>query len=439
MDIIMPQLGETVTEGTVTIWHKKPGDTVGPDETLFEVATDKVDTEVPAPARGVLTEVLVGEGETVVVGTKLAVLRVDGESDAPARPDANGIAPATEAAAAPRARGQSVASPRAGGDMPPLSPVVRRLLAEHGLDAAGIPGTGRNGRIKPGDVRAFLAAGGKSAVAPTADDAGPTEEETELEMEAAELAVTPPAPTETPSEPAADRTVIPFNKMRMRTAAHMVRSKTTSPHVLQAVEVDFEGVARARAKLGAAWKNREGFPLTWLPFIARAVCRAIRDFPNVNASIEGESLVVWRNVHLAIAIDLDFDGLVAPVIRDAQDRSVTELARAIFHLARRAREDALLPDDFSGGTYTISNSGAFGTLITAPIINQPQVAILSTDGIRKRPVVVESADGDTIAIHRVGVLAQSFDHRAMDGAYSAAFLNRLREIIETEDWMDAVD
>ena len=461
MDIIMPQLGETVSEGTVTVWHKQPGDTVGPDETLFEVATDKVDTEVPAPAKGVLAEILVGEGETVEVGTRLAVLRVEGESETLAdpepgdAPDAEIEAPAAVAASAPERRG-SPAAARAGKGAPPLSPAVRRLLAEHGLDAADITGTGRDGRIKPEDVRAFVAAGGKPAAAlepapepepepEPAPESEPetTEEETELEMEAAELAVESPASAEAAAEPepeeAPDRTVIPFNKLRQRTAAHMVRSKATSPHVLQAVEVDFENVARARAKMGEAWQKREGFPLTWLPFIARAACQAITDYPRVNASIEGESLVVWRDVHLAIAIDLDFDGLVAPVIRDAQDRSVTELARAIFHLARRARDDALLPDDFSGGTYTISNSGAFGTLITAPIINQPQVAILSTDGIKKRPVAVEGEDGDAVAIRPVGVLAQSFDHRAIDGAYSAAFLKRLREIIEGSDWMDLVD
>jgi 2-oxoglutarate dehydrogenase E2 component (dihydrolipoamide succinyltransferase) len=208
--------------------------------------------------------------------------------------------------------------------------------------------------------------------------------------------------------------------------------------VLQAVEVDFHRVERARTALAAEWKAREGFSLTYLPFIARAVCEALADFTHVNATIEGESLVVWRDIHLGIAVDLDFEGLVAPVIRSAQTLSVADLARAIADRAAKARAKTLSPDDYAGGTYSISNSGVFGTLITAPIINQPQVAILSTDGIRKRPVVRESDDGDAIVIRPVGVLAQSFDHRAIDGAYSAAFLKRIRDIIEGRDWRDSL-
>jgi 2-oxoglutarate dehydrogenase E2 component (dihydrolipoamide succinyltransferase) len=214
----------------------------------------------------------------------------------------------------------------------------------------------------------------------------------------------------------------------------MVRSKATSPHVLQAVEADFARVARARTGVSGAWKKREGFSLTYLPFIAKAVCEAIREFPHVNAAIDGENLVVFRRVNLGIAVDLDFDGLVAPVIKDADQMTLQELARAIRDVSERARTNQLKPDDFTEGTYTISNSGVFGTMITAPIINQPQVAILSTDGITKKPVVIETDDGDTIGIRPVGVLAQSFDHRAIDGAYSAAFLNRVREIIQTKDW-----
>ena len=214
----------------------------------------------------------------------------------------------------------------------------------------------------------------------------------------------------------------------------MVRSKATSPHVLQAVEADFGRVARVRESASRSWKEREGFSLTWLPFVARAVCIAIRDFPRINAVIEGESLVVHRRINLGIAVDLDFDGLVAPVVKDADRMSLSELARAIRDVSSRARANKLTPDDFTGGTYTISNSGVFGTMITAPIINQPQVAILSTDGVTKKPVVIESEDGESIAIRPVGVLAQSFDHRAIDGAYSAAFLHRVREVIETTSW-----
>ncbi|MDA1325880.1 MAG: dihydrolipoamide acetyltransferase family protein [Proteobacteria bacterium] len=396
MDIVMPQLGETVAEGTLTVWHKKPGDRVEANELLFEVSTDKVDTEIPAPASGILVEVLIKEGITVDVGTRLGVIQADGEE---------AMAPSSPIEEAPRPAGPAVrATVRdPSAPPPPLSPVVSRLLAEHGLNAADINGTGAGGRIKRKDVeahKALLAAreGDRRAAA------------------------------------SGEGTVIPFNTIRKRTADHMVRSKAISPHVLQAVEVDFHRIAKIRQRDGAAWKDREGFTLTYLPFIAYAVCQALRDFPHVNASVDGESLIVWNAVHLGIAVDLDFTGLVAPVIRSAQEKSVAGLARDIADLAVRARAKTLLPDDFAGGTYTISNSGVFGTLITAPIINQPQVAILSTDGIKKRPVVVETDDGETIVARPVGILAQSFDHRAIDGAYSAAFLNRIRDVIEQGDW-----
>ena len=222
------------------------------------------------------------------------------------------------------------------------------------------------------------------------------------------------------------------------TAEHMVRSKATSAHVLQAVEVDFSTVEAARRRAGAKWKAKEGFSLSYLPFIAKAVCDAITDFPKINAHVEGESLVAFDAVNLAIAVDLDFDGLVAPVVRDAGSMAVVDLARAINEIAARARRDALGPDDFAGATYTISNNGTFGTLITAPIINQPQVAILSTDAVIKKPVAVVVDGTDAVAVRPVGVLAQSFDHRAIDGAYSAAFLRRLKEIIETREWAAAV-
>jgi len=228
---------------------------------------------------------------------------------------------------------------------------------------------------------------------------------------------------------------VPFTRIRKLTAEHMVRSKATSPHVLQAVEVDFHRVDRVRQSVRDAWKTRHGHSLTYLPFIANAVCRALEDFPNLNSSVHGDSLVLHPSVNLGIAVDLGAEGLVAPVIKNADRLSVAQLADAIAEIAQRSRAGKLKPDDFQGGTYTLSNSGTFGTLITAPIINQPQVAILSTDGVRKKPVVIETSEGDAIAIRPVGVLAQSFDHRAVDGAYSAAFLDRVRKIIETSNWV----
>jgi len=406
MDIVMPQLGETVAEGTLTIWHKKPGDRVETNELLFEVSTDKVDTEISTPVSGTLVEVLVAEGDTVDVGTRLGVIQADGEE---------ALAPVAHIADVPHSADPVTDStPRDPSTPAPISPVVGRLLAEYGLNAADIAGTGAGGRIKRKDVEAHrsqLTAPGTGR--PAGNIAGHSGDSNE-------------------------RTIIPFNTIRKRTADHMVRSKTTSPHVLQAVEVDFHKIAKIREKDGAVWKDRQGFTLTYLPFIAFAVCRALSDFPHVNASIDRESLVVWKSVHLGIAVDLDFDGLVVPVIRSAQEKSVAELARAITDLAARARAKTLSPDDFAGGTYTISNSGVFGTMITAPIINQPQVAILSTDGIKKRPVVIEAGGSEAIVARPVGILAQSFDHRAIDGAYSAAFLNRIREIIEEGDWDQAL-
>jgi 2-oxoglutarate dehydrogenase E2 component (dihydrolipoamide succinyltransferase) len=236
------------------------------------------------------------------------------------------------------------------------------------------------------------------------------------------------------STPAAAGTTVPFTRIRRLTAEHMVKSKATSPHVLQAVEVDFSGVERVRQALRESWRAQHGYSLTYLPFIAHSVCRALGEFPNLNGSVEGDALLLHARVNLAIAVDLGAEGLVAPVIRGAEALAVPQLAGAIHDVAGRARTNKLKPDDLAGGTYTLSNSGTFGTLITAPIINQPQVAILSTDGVRKKPVVIERPDGDSIAIRPVGILAQSFDHRAVDGAYSAAFLDRVRKHLELTDW-----
>ena len=424
MDILMPQLGETVTEGTIVAWHKKVGDRVAHNETLFDVATDKVDTEVPAPAAGVIAAILVEEGKTVAVGTRLAVIETEGAAKiSPASAAALPPMPVQVAKPEPAPAPAPTAAPArvAPSPMPPgrrnrdargrpLSPVVRRLLAEHRLDPAIIDGTGAGGRGTRRDLLAHVERRGGGAPNPVPTFARPA------------------------SLPAGERTVIPFSRIRKLTAEHMVRSKATSPHVLQAVEADFHLVEKARKSRGDAWRAREGFGLTYLPFICRAVCLALPEYPHLNGSVDGESLVVHGRINLGIAVDLELDGLTVPVIRDAASRSVADLARAIHDLAGRARRGALGPDDYAGGTYTISNSGSFGTLITAPIINQPQVAVLSTDGVRKRPVVIEGPDGDSIAIRPVGILAQSFDHRAIDGAYSAAFLRRLREIIEARDW-----
>jgi len=428
MDVLMPQLGETVTEGTIASWHKQVGDRVEADEILLDIETDKVSMEIPSPGTGVLAKILVETGETVPVGTVLAVVEVAGESakddaSAAAAPS-NGEAATARVASGPAGVGKSgngAAAPsadaaaRPSSGRPPgaalarqagqrLSPAVRRLAAEHDLELGRIEGTGRNGRITRRDVIRYLEGTTHPSPAPRAAEA---------------RAQTTP-----------EGNVIPFTRIRKLTAEHMVRSKATSPHVLQAVEVDFANVDVVRRNVRDAWRGRRGYSLTYLPFIASAVCEALGEFPNLNSSVEGDSLVLHPHVNLAIAVDLGPEGLVAPVIRSAETLSVAELADAIQEVAGRARQGRLKPDDLAGGTYTISNNGSFGTLITAPIINQPQVAILSTDGVRKKPIVIEAPEGDSIAIRPVGILAQSFDHRAVDGAYSGAFLNRVKKILE---------
>jgi 2-oxoglutarate dehydrogenase E2 component (dihydrolipoamide succinyltransferase) len=415
MDVIMPQLGETVAEGTVVKWHRKVGDPVRADEALFDVETDKVSTEVPAPANGVLAEIVVAEGVTAKVGARLAVIREAGASRtspaASARPVAAPITPASAPADVPGAPGTGMAGR--------LSPVVSRLLSEHNLSAGDIQGTGRDGRITREDVLAHVE---RRAQTPDATSRQPSA-----------ISRQPSAVSPQPSAPAAvgpGTDAVLLNSVRRRTAEHMAKSWTTVPHVLQVVEADFSRVDQAR-RAAARWKEREGFSLTYLPFVARAVAAALAKYPRLNASFAGDRLVLHRRVNLGIAVDLDHEGLMVPVVKDAAGKPLAALARAIQDVASRARAGKLRPDDVTEATYTISNNGAFGTLITAPIISPPQVAVLSTDAVRKRPVVIE---GDAVAARPVGMLAQTFDHRAVDGAYAAAFLNEVKAIIETRDW-----
>ena len=455
-DVEMPQLGETVTEGTITQWFKEVGDQVEVDEALFEVSTDKVDSEVPSPAAGVLQEILVPEGETVDVGTKLAVL---GDGDGAARrggPGGRGRPPPgrrTGAGGRGRSRRPSRrqsrgdgACPRAGAGSPPepeaepaqrrgrqrgrrarcCRPLVRRLLRKHGLDPASLTGTGPGGRITRNDVLAAAESGRRRT------------RRRHRPPPPRRRRPPPPVAASAPVQvkAAADGTTpVPLNNIRKRTGEHMVRSQETSPHVLTAMEVDFEGVDRVRRAHRDAWKAQEGFSLTYLPFVARAVVDAIEDFPHLNASVGEGELLVHHAVHLAIAVDLDFEGLLAPVVRNTESKRLRAIAREIRDLADRAHQKKLSADEIAGGTFTITNPGQYGTLLQFPVINQPQVAILSTDGVHRKPVVVTGPDGtEAIAIHSVGVLALAWDHRAFDGAYAAAFLARLKEIIETRDW-----
>jgi pyruvate dehydrogenase E2 component (dihydrolipoamide acetyltransferase) len=295
--------------------------------------------------------------------------------------------------------------PRRGDGRSFLSPAVRSLLTERDLDPEEIHGTGEGGRVTRADVLAYVdareAPGGLREAEPLAEKAE----------------------------------IVPFSPVRRRTAEHMVRSKATAAHAAVVVEVDYESVARLRRRRGAAWREEEGFALTYLPFVARAVIDAIAAFPRVNASVrDRDQLVVYREVHLGVAIDLDHQGLIVPVVRNARAKRLRAIAAEIADLASRARAKQLSPDDVGGGTFTITNPGPYGTLVSVPIINQPQVAILATDRITPRPVVVETDGGDSVAVRAVGRLTLSFDHRAFDGAYAAAFLGRVRDVIETRPW-----
>ncbi|MBW3649773.1 MAG: 2-oxo acid dehydrogenase subunit E2 [Actinobacteria bacterium] len=536
-DITMPQLGETVTEGTITRWLKQVGDRVEEDEVIYEVSTDKVDSEVPSPVSGFLAEIRVPEGETAEVGAVLAVVSDappagDGAGDgaagsepapAEAQPEtgsaqagegpsagggdpgptagtdvatadagpeptgATGGAVATDGAAPPEeadrpARpapaevatgdGSADGDDSSGGKV--LSPVVRRLITEHRLDPSTIRGTGAGGRITRADVLAIIdrsAAGRAQAPgagpepppgappAPAAPAAPQPEPQPQPPPPAPQPAAAPPAPgpaspaaaapaeTSAPAAPARPRPettparatdrdeVVPFSNIRRRTAEHMVRSLATSAHTLVVIEVDYDNVDRVRVPAKDRFRQEEGVSLTYLPFIARATIDAIHDFPHVNASVGDDELIVHRYVNLGIAVDMDFQGLIVPVVTDAESKRLRALAREMGDLGRRAKAKKLSADEISGGTFTITNAGGYGTLITGPIINQPQVAILSTDGIKPRPVAVALPGGGYgVAVHPVGNLAISFDHRAYDGAYASAFLARLKEILETRDW-----
>ena len=436
-DITLPQLGETVTEGTITRWFKKVGDTIAADEPLFEVSTDKVDTEVPSPVAGTVTEIRVAEGETVAVGTVIAVVGAAGAAPAPA-PVAAAPAPVAAPAPAPvvaapaPAPAPVVAAPSQTNKL--LSPVVRRLVTEHQIDIDALTGSGPGGRITREDVLDYIDQHGLKAAAQVASAPAPAPVVSTPAPVAAPAPMAAPAPR--PTAPTGEREqVVALSKIRKLTGAHMVMSKAVSPHAFSVVEVDYANVDRTRSAVKESWKSGEGFSLTYLPFIARAVVDALADFPHVNSSIDGDNLLVHGYIDLGIAVDLDYQGLLVPVVRSADAKRLRAIAREINDLATRARGRKLSPDEIQGGTFTLSNNGSAGALICMPIINQPQVAILSTDAIVRKPVVVTAQDGsESIAIHPMGHLSMSWDHRAFDGAYAARFISRVKQIIETQDW-----
>ncbi len=451
VDVVMPKMGESITEGTVIAWHKQPGDTVELDETLLEIGTDKVDTEVPSPTAGTLVEVLAQEGETVEVGTAIARIATGAAAAAvdpapenvPAQPEM--AAPPKTPEAAPEAAAYGDGSPAAAapamvgpeGDGGPIrregsdgrfySPLVRSIAEKEGLSMAElerIPGSGREGRVSKADVMAYLEQR-KTQPAPQATPA--------------RAAAPVVRPSQQPSTPAStdygDRVeVIEMDRMRRIIAEHMVRSKATSPHVTSFAEIDVTNMVRHRERNKERVLQREGVKLTVTPYFIWAAIEALRTHPLLNASVEESRILVKKDFHIGMAVAIGKSGLVAPIIRDAGGKNLIGLAKSAADLSTRARNKGLQPDELQGGTFTVTNVGSLGSLMGTPIINQPQVAILATGAIKKRPVVIEDPNvGDVIAIRQMMFVSLSYDHRIIDGAMAASYLQRYVEVLETVD------
>ena len=476
--VSMPQLGETVTEGTILRWAKQVGESVAEDEVLVEISTDKVDTEVPSPAAGVVLEILVAEGETVAVGTPLVVIgeAVSAPAAAPAAASVDEAAAvemadadigavdavpvvaelvpsAAEGVAGSVGAAPAATVPTGNGAKLFLSPVVRKLVREHNLDPSEITGTGREGRITRNDVLAYIDRVGAEVTAPAAPPtaaataaasataAAPAEPTVRAPAAAAAMASEPaaaPAGQSPPSPPAVggdeEREL---DRLRTVIGANMIKAKQTAAHVWTSVEVDFSAVERVRDAHKAQFKAEEGFSLTYLPFVARATMDSLRTYPVVNSSfyLEERKAVFHHDINLGIAVDLNQQGLVVTSIRQADSLRLRGIARAVRGLAEKARDNKLEPNDISGSTFTITNPGPFGSFMSAPIINVPNVAILSTDTVSKRATVVTTADGqDTIAIRHIGYLGLSWDHRAFDGSTAVLFVQRIKHNLETWDW-----
>jgi pyruvate dehydrogenase E2 component (dihydrolipoamide acetyltransferase) len=469
VDVVMPQMGVSVSEGTITKWLKSEGEAIAADESLLEISTDKVDTEVPSPASGVLQQILAQEGETVAVGTKIAVIAPEGaevEAEAPPEPPtqeaaqeaeeasgAEGEGPAAEkteeapaapapappepeAAAAPAAaEPPAPAAPTADDDNGRreakfVSPVVARIAAEHNVDVASVEGTGRGGRVTKKDILGYIESG--QAQAP------PAPAKTEAPQEAPAATPQPAAAPAAPAAPAQvqeGETVEPMSAMRKGIAEHMRRSLDTSAHVTSSIEVDMTKIAALRQRLKKEWAGSYGVNPTFLAFVARAVVDTLKDYPWINGEVRGDSIVTRNYVNLGFAVELaDGKGLIVPVVRNAETLNLLGMAKGIADIAQRARDKQLLPDDVQGGTFTITNPGGYGTFHGTPVISQPQAAILGTYAVVKRPWVIEDEDGqDAIAIRSMMNVTLTYDHRLVDGALAGRFLRDLRERLQSWD------
>jgi pyruvate dehydrogenase E2 component (dihydrolipoamide acetyltransferase) len=477
VDVVMPQMGVSVSEGTITKWLKSEGDQVSADESLLEISTDKVDTEVPSPATGVVKQILAQEGETVAVGAKIAVIAPEAAAAAAAaqerapageaEDEAEVPEPATQEASAAAATPSSAEGEAPPAEAPPeaplappaparapeepegdgrgegkafVSPVVARIAAEHGVDVGQVEGTGRGGRVTKKDIMSFIESGGARAeAAPAEAPAAPAAPATPAPAPEAPPAAPPtPAPAAAPAaEPAPGETVEPMTAMRRGIAEHMRRSLDTSAHVTSAIEVDMSRVVAIREKLKPEYQKSYGVNPTYLVFVARAVVETLKDYPWVNGEIRSDQIVTRNFVNLGFAVELeDGKGLIVPVVKNAEGLNLLGLARAVTDIAERARNKKLLPDEVQGGTFTITNPGGYGTFHGTPVISQPQAAILGTYAVVKRPWVVQDEHGnDVIAIRPIMNLTLTYDHRLVDGALAGRFLRDVRAKLET--WEEA--
>jgi pyruvate dehydrogenase E2 component (dihydrolipoamide acetyltransferase) len=467
-DVVMPQMGESIFEGTITKWLKKPGDKVERDEPLFEISTDKVDAEIPSPSAGVLREIKVNEGQTVPIQTVVAVIDVAGSAAAapapapapakaaaqpaaaaPAPPPAARPAAPALVAAAPVQTAAAATPPRSGGERIHSSPLVRRMAAEHGIDLTTIPGTGAGGRISKQDIEAVIAASGAPAGAP----APPSAPAAAPAAAPARPAMPPPsAPAAAPAPPGVsggqvhvafesavprekmyfgNYTVEPMSNMRQRIAEHMVASKRVSPHVYSVDEIDMTKVASLRAKSKDEFEKRYETKLTFMPFFVKAAVAGLRAFPTMNASLDGTNVILHKEINIGIAVALDW-GLIVPVVKGADEKNVLGIQRTLNDLAERARSKKLKPDEVQEGTFSITNPGVFGGLFGLPVISQPNVGILGLGMNEKRPVVIN----DSIAIRSMCYVTLSYDHRVVDGAVAHQFLHKVKETLE--NWSEPV-
>jgi pyruvate dehydrogenase E2 component (dihydrolipoamide acetyltransferase) len=426
-DVIMPQMGESIFEGTITKWLKKPGDTVQQDEPLFEISTDKVDAEIPSPVAGVLSEIKVQAGTTVQINTVVAVISGAGTAGAKAAPSPSPAPSSPVPAAEPVAETEAAES----GERVRSSPLVRKIAKENNLDLRQVSGTGSAGRITKEDILGYLAKGAPTAPAPKPAAPIPAP----APAAAAAKPAAPPPPAVAPVATAGDE-LVPLTRMRSIIAQRMVDSKRTSAHVHTVFKIDMSRIVRIREKEKSKYEQRNGVKLTYMPFISRAVIATLRKMPIVNASMEGDAIRYHKNINLGIAVALDW-GLIVPVIRQAEDKSFLGIARAIVDLAERARAKKLKPEEVASGTFTITNPGIFGEQFGTPVINQPESAILGVGGLFKEPTVVTDESGsDSIAIRNIIRLTLGFDHRIIDGADAGKFMAELKKYLE--NWSEDI-